>query len=200
MNYTEYKEDIGYFYEVTPMIDMQHFVEITLASLANKSQDFYFYKTNKKTAYLPINYKNIIENIMYEANGWGIRFSPLINIKTYYENQLDWEIKLANQINKYLNTHDKQISIDLENDYYKIEFQDEEINQIMAEYDDDFLNIVDHFTNLLKDQLNNDRAYQLREKEFNRKIERLNTKAQKSLILNIRNKGIKNPNKYLKNK
>ena len=65
---------------IVPAIDMKHFVLLLLADLASKSPIIYFNDCNIKTACLSSDYKRIIQDIMYQENGWGIKFAELIDI------------------------------------------------------------------------------------------------------------------------
>lgn len=63
---------------------MKGFVTLLLADLASKQA---VCSTNKRIAYLPMDYKVRIEKIMYSEHSWGTIFSKLIDINEYYEDQ-----------------------------------------------------------------------------------------------------------------
>lgn len=141
----EQKKIIG----IEPVVDMKSFVILLLADLASKSPIIHFDNPNIKTACLSIDYKKIIEGIMYEKNGWGIKFATIINIYSYYEFQLEWENKLGLTLEKVLIKLNKKLNLDFINDKILIDFTEEEIKKIKNKYDQETLRNMDHFSNLI---------------------------------------------------
>lgn len=142
-------DDTSYFEDITPLLDMKHFVELLLADLASKTPIIYLDGRTTKTAVLSFYYKDIIQNIMYSNNGWGIKFAKIINIHSYYEYQQDWEKKLGNTVRKVLKDLNKEINYDLAYDNFYIEFTSEEISNIKKNFDSETLLIMDYFSNLV---------------------------------------------------
>lgn len=116
---------------------------------------------------LNADYKRIIEDIMYQENGWGIKFAELINIYSYYEFQLDWERKLGKTIQRVINNLHKDFRFDFENDSIEIDFTEEEIKNIKGNYDNHSLEIMNHFSNLIASYAFS-RRYKLDRKEMDR--------------------------------
>lgn len=181
---------------VIPLIDMKHFVLLLLADLASKSPIIYFDGRNTKTACLGMNYKEIIEDIMYQENGWGIKFATLINIYSYYEYQSDWEKKLGRTIENVLRELKKELIYDLENDRILIDFTKEEIENIKSGFDEETLENMDHFTNLISGP-ETTRTFKLEMNEMNQNINRGMYQYHQSLVYELRRRGIKNPKKYI---
>lgn len=95
-----YKNDIEHYINITPVVDLKGFVTLLLADLASKTRNIW--TENTKYAFLPMDYKNRIEQIMYAENGWGIKFSKLIDINEYYEKQRQWEDNLGEVLSETL--------------------------------------------------------------------------------------------------
>ena len=163
------KNDINHFYETTALLEQSRFAELFLATLAYKTSIIYFYKTNKKMAQLPSDFKKTIETIMFCENGWGIRFSTLLDSEKYYKNQYGWENDFSNAISTYLKGKNKSIEYDFFHDAVLIQFTDQEISEIRSLYDEDILGIVDHFVSLVQNFSEN-RSHDLLGKESEREI------------------------------
>lgn len=191
-NMKEIQEDIGHFFDITPVIDMRHFVLLLPADLASKSKTV----PNDNIAYLPMDYKQRIQDIMLEANGWEIHFSKLIPIETYYEYQRKYEEKLGKMLKKVIQELRKPIEYDIENEVIKIPFTKEEIEKIKNDYDSETLKIMDHFTNLISNY-SFSRNYELDHKMNVRNKSRLETQNYNYLVYTLRSMKIKNPEKYL---
>lgn len=169
LNQNEIRKEQEQIIGIIPVMDMRNFVKLLLADLASKSK---IYKTNgNKYAHLSTDYKKIIEDIMYEENGWGIRFATLINIHTYYEFQSEWEQKLGRTLKKVLTELNKKMEFDYENDKIIIEFTKEEIDIIKSQYDVETLEVMDHFSNLM-DNIIFKRNYGLTRREMDRSVAR----------------------------
>jgi hypothetical protein len=180
---------------IIPVVDMKNFVLLMLADLASKSKIHYF-NNNIKIACLSTNYKEIIEDIMYEGNGWGIEFASLIDIYSYYEKQQDWEQELGCTIQEVLEELNKELRYDFEYDNIEIDFKEEEIDSIKNNYDEETLEVMDHFTNLMSSPIF-DRRYKLKQKEMDRSVNRRMDKAHDFLINDLRRNGVKCPEKYI---
>lgn len=134
---------------IEPVIDIKNFMMLLLADLASKSPIYHIGNVDLKTACLRTNYKEIIENIMYQENGWGIKFATLIDIYSYYEFQQEWETKLGTAFDIVLSKLNKKVRLDFENDIIEVEFTTEEIMDIKSQYDRETLIVMDHFSNLM---------------------------------------------------
>lgn len=162
----EQKKIIG----IVPVIDMKHFVELLLADLASKSPIIDCNNENTKTAYLSTDYKQIIQDIMYNEE-FGNKFIEIINIYTYYEYQLAWEQKLGNTLKKYLIESKKEFNYDFERDCITVNFTEEEIENIKSKYDQKTLNDMCFFTNLMSAHLFS-RIQNIELKDIKRNIKR----------------------------
>ena len=133
---------------IEPVIDMKHFVELLLVDLASKSPFTNKQDKNIKTSCLSTDYKQVIQDIMYDEE-FGNKFTEIINVHTYYEYQLAWEKKLGNTLEKYLKESKKEINYDFENDCIIVDFTKEEIENIKSKYDQKTLNDMCFFANLM---------------------------------------------------
>lgn len=165
------KIDSGYFYNVEPFIDLEHFVELFLISLANFNKLSSYSQDEKKeyTAVLPLNYKDNIYDAMFGPD--ALSFLHLINHYDYYENQSNWEYKLSEEINKYLMKNNKKLNYNFQNDRIEISFYDEEITKILEKYDSSIKNTMKNFISYI-DILGEKRYNRLTEKETKRNIRR----------------------------
>ena len=164
----EQKHIIG----IEPVMDINNFALLLLADMASKSKIFYSDKQNSMTASLPLNYCEVIEKIMYEENGWGIKFAELIDIYSYYECQSDWEQKLSIIIAKVLKEEKLNSNLILEHSYIEIQFTKAQIEEIRNRFDENTLMVMDHFSNLLGDNIFT-RSWQVANKESDRHMNRL---------------------------
>ena len=165
----EQKNIIG----IVPVMNMKNFVMLLLADLASKSRIYHLDGRKTKTACLSSDYKRIIEDIMYQENGWGIKFAELINIYTYYEFQQEWEEKLGRTLKEVLEKLQKEVIYDYERDIIEIEFTEEEIDNIKSMYDEKTLEVMDHFSNLINDYAFS-RRHKLDRKNFHKSSARWN--------------------------
>lgn len=154
-NITDYKSELS----------IKEFALLLLADLASKSKIKYFSNENIKIACLNIDYKKIIEYILYQESNWKIEFSKLIDMYYYLNFQGEWERDLGRTIGKILKELNKELNYDLENDVIKIEFTKDEIDNIKGEYDCEILKIMDHFSDLVNDSIFT-RKYQLEQKKY----------------------------------
>ena len=125
------KEDNGHFFDVEPVIDLEHFVELLLVTLANKDrlQPSFIDKRIKRHAILSTDYKKKIENTMYDEDSKC--FTKLIDYFDYYEHQSKWEMDISECLKKYSD----RIKYNFEFDYLEIEFTINEIKEILSKYD-----------------------------------------------------------------
>ena len=135
-------------------LNINEFVYLLLATLAQNPIIFDMKDRSKKIISLPIQYKQIIENILCADNGWKEEFSVLIDIEEYFENHFAWEQKLSLTLKQALIDLNKTFEYDFECDKLLIYFTQDEINMILSKYTDEELkNIMDHFANLLVDYI-----------------------------------------------
>jgi len=135
-------------------LSINEFVYLLLATLAQNSRIFDMKDRSKKIISLPIQYKQIIENILCADNGWKEKFSVLIDTEEYFENHFAWEQKLALTLKQTLIDLNKTFEYDFEYDKLLISFTQEEINMILSQYPNEGLkNIMEHFANLLVDYI-----------------------------------------------
>ena len=189
----EQKHIIG----IEPVMDINNFALLLLADMASKSKIFYSDKRNSMTASLPLNYCEIIEKIMYEENGWGIKFAELIDIYSYYENQSDWEMELGATISKILQDEKLKSDLDLECSHLNIHFTKAQIEEIKSRFDEEALDIMDHFSNLLGAYVYT-RQWSIESNEMTRNSNRYQYNTYKCLYYECIREGIKNPQKYIK--
>ena len=194
---TEIKDDIGYFENVFPVMDMIGFARLLLADLAIKSKVIYFNGWKDNVACLNGDYKARIEEIMYSDNGWAIKFSKLIDIKHYFNNQLTWEHQFSLALQSVLTELKKEWYYDFGYDDIKVSFNQNEIDKIKEEYDKETLEVMDHFSSLLSNVAMG-RKWQLEEKKMTRRLNRQREKNRSFMYNQMRRAGIKNPSKYIK--
>lgn len=161
-------------------MDFKCFVALLLADLASKSPITYFDEREIKTTCLNTRYKEIIENIMYQENGWGITFAELINIHSYYESQSDWEREFGTKLNEFVTKMGKEVKYNFITDNIEIDFTEKEINTIKGLFDEETLKNIDHFTTLINDPEFN-RKQVLEKKEIARGISRWKHKIKRGL-------------------
>lgn len=192
-----YKNDINHYIDITPIVDMKGFVTLLLAELASKDEGS-VRKGEVRYACLPIDYKSRIEQIMYQQNGWGIKFSRLIDINEYYEDQKQWEQNLGNTIKEVLSEIKNGYKIDcnFETDTLVIPFTVKEIETIKDSYDEETLEIMDYFSNLIVSYCYS-REFIIDQRYLNQDINRHKEQHHKFLINELRRYGVKNPEKYL---
>lgn len=135
-------------------LSINEFVYLLLATLAQNPKIFDMKDRSKKIISLPIQYKQIIENMLCADNGWKEEFSVLIDTEEYFENHFAWEMELAITLKQSLIELEKTYEYDFEYDRIRINFTQNEIDMIMSKYPDEELrNVMDHFANLLVDYI-----------------------------------------------
>ena len=136
------KDETSHFYDIVPVIDIKHFAELMLVSIAEQDKSN---KSEIKRAFIPSDYKKRIESIMYQENNWKIKFSKLIDITEYYDNQINWEDNLSIELSHI--SKDTKYSWELDSvyiDYNKqeietIDFNTKKINIILKEINHNIL-------------------------------------------------------------
>lgn len=181
MNYSNKRdiiEEQRYLIGIEPVVDMKNFVLLLLADLARKTKIHDFQNPNLKVALLPLEYRDIIEKIMYEENGWGTKFASIIPIYYYYENQREWECKLGKMIKSVLNEENLEHDFDLEYNCIRVYFTEDRINEIRSKSDSMLLEVIDHFSYLISSCLF-DRDAKIGNKELQRIESRLEYEIEK---------------------
>lgn len=134
----------------TVPLELTDFIHLLLITLAKNSKYYDFKNPTIKYACLPANYKEIINQILSERNGWHEKFSVLIDIEEYDKDHLKWEEKMSLTFKKILKDLGKTIEYNLEYDRLIIPFKTIELLKQMEKYNDEKINdIMEHFTNLL---------------------------------------------------
>lgn len=134
-------------------LSLEDFTILMFGVLAKNSKihdldDFY-----KKIACLPFNYKQNIENILCADNRWKDMFSILLDVDDYFYDHFAWEMNFSYMINKVLGDFNKKIECDLVMDRFRVCFTNDEVNYILSKYDEEVINRMDHFTNLITDYI-----------------------------------------------
>lgn len=125
-------------------LDLSDFVKMLLITLASTS------KSDQKVAYLPTNYKQIIQNIICADNDWKDEFSLLIDMDEYFEDHFSWELNLSIALKESLEELKKTVKYNFEKDALEINFTKTELDLMMKKYDDkSVINVMNHFASLL---------------------------------------------------
>ena len=132
-------------------ISIREFAILFLVKMADNSRGINFNNPNLKTAYIPFNYRERIENILCANNNWKDEFSVLINMEEYFEDHFDWEKVCASEILKVANELKKQLEFSIVSEYISITFSKDEIIKLLANYDCETVECMDHFVNLVLD-------------------------------------------------
>jgi hypothetical protein len=143
------KNDINHYYETTTLIDMKDFAKYLLLELANHSMVVNYDNPSIKTCSLPVNYKQIIKEIMYKDNGWGLAFSQLIDINEYYENELSWEEKFSNNLSLIIKESHKPAFYNWNYDTLEFKFEQGEINSALVDLDLNVKSRIEQFACLM---------------------------------------------------
>lgn len=130
-------------------LKIEDFVYLLSGTLGNNSKIIDLTNSNSRIVSLPSNYKQIIQNILCAENRWKEMFSCLIDIEEYFDNHFAWETELAKTLKKALIEMNKEVVYDFERDSLIITFTKEEVEEILNRYDEEIINSMDHFTNLL---------------------------------------------------
>lgn len=133
-------------------MDIKDFTYLLLAMLANKSKVINLKDKSIRTVSLPNTYKESIEKIMYQGNGWDEEFSILIDTEEYFSNHYKWEDKFSRCLKEVLKELNKDVEYDVVNDRIYIDFKQEEIDNILIKFQNEEINdVMDHFSNLVVD-------------------------------------------------
>lgn len=153
------KDEIEKYFDIDPLLSLEKFVELLFVSLANKTMLL----GRRKPISFPFDYLRIIENIMYNNDSsWKIKFSKLIDIRNYYGKQADWERDFGREINKYL--ANRKVTYDFQWNYFSLEITPEESESVLKKYDEETIENMEHFTNLLTNSCY-ERRFLLKRKE-----------------------------------
>lgn len=146
-------------------MDIKDFTYLLLAVLANNSETKIHAKNIREIS-IPGSYKEVIEKIMSQNNGWAEKFSVLIDVEEYFENNYKWEDKFSRCLRDVLKEMGKTIKYDVVYDCIDIVFTQEEVNSILEKYTDKKINEeMEHFSSLLVDY-SFTRRYKAMLKEF----------------------------------
>lgn len=133
-------------------MDIKDFTYLLLAMLADKSKVINLKDKSIRTISLPNTYKESIEKIMYQGNGWEKDFSILIDTQEYFANHYRWEDRFSRCLKEVLQELDKEVEYDIVSDRIYIDFKQEEIDSILSKFNDEEINDkMDHFSNLITD-------------------------------------------------
>lgn len=69
---------------MTKAMELKNFAYLMLACLSKERQIYSTVNTEQIIIFIPINYKQVIEEILCENNGWKDKFSTLINMEEYF--------------------------------------------------------------------------------------------------------------------
>lgn len=135
---------IDNYYNIEPVIDLYHFVELLLVTLANDQADDSNVEGIKIAKLYP-DFKEKIERAMFDENGYQLDYLQLIDGYQYYENQAKWEMSLAKNLQEYLKQNHKALEYNFEYDHIEIEFTVSEISRILENYDQKTQEIMKNF-------------------------------------------------------
>lgn len=139
--------------ENNDVISFEDFALLMLATLAKNSKNTYC-GGDIFIVSLPMQYKQIIQNILCADNGWKEEFSVLIDVNTYFDDHFAWERHLLIEISKVLSKLGKKVEFDLTDDKLLISLKKDEVDQILDRYqNNDVKDKMEHFTNLLVDYI-----------------------------------------------
>jgi len=144
------KSIIGDYYNIQTLVDMDNFIELLFASIANISLIYDFDNVNShESIYVPINYKEIIKDIMYNEDTPILNLSKIIEIEKYYFDQEEWEKEFDCSVEKYLTKTDKIKTYSQNNNSIEIKFNSNEIKQILLKYDADIVDVTSYFAYMI---------------------------------------------------
>ena len=137
-------------------LDLRNFAILLITTLVNNSEINDLTNKDNKIAFLPVDYKQRIENILCTENAWKEKFSSLINLQ-----------ELALQIKNILQQMGKNFEYDFLKESINISFTQKEIDLILSNYkDDNIKNTMNHFVSLISDYIYT-REYQERFNDYN---------------------------------
>ena len=137
------------------VLDLKKFTYLFLATMAKKTPIIQLDAKNKHIldCRLPVNFKQNIQNIMCEQNGWAEKFSNLIDITEYFYDHFAWERKFSRAIDEVLKELNKKCTLDIECDSISIDFTEKEVNLILSKFPTPLKDNMNHFANLVADQI-----------------------------------------------
>lgn len=135
------------------VLSLEDFTILMFGMLAKNSKLNDLDNSDNLIACLPFNFKQNIENILCANNGWKDIFSILIDVSEYFDDHFMWEMNLSYMIKKVLNDLNKNIECDLVTDMFYVCFNADEVSSILDKYEENIINKMDHFTNLLTDYI-----------------------------------------------
>lgn len=135
------------------VLTKKQFICLLLAKLAEKTPIIQAKPKNKDilVCCLPARYKQNIQNIMCEQNGWTEKFSNLIDVEEYFENHFVWETKISNTLEDVLQELNKSYKYNFYYDRIEITFTQEEVDAIYKKFTKPVIENMDHFANLVGD-------------------------------------------------
>lgn len=143
------ENSIGHFCDIEPLIDFNNFAELFLACLMNKSEVVFIGNDKIKSAKLPIYYKELIQDIMYEQKNWRIKIHILFDIRLYYDKQIIWEKEFGVALNNCLKKDIIKHNYNFVDDVIEVECNDIEIKKILDKFDNDCLDVMESFVDLM---------------------------------------------------
>ena len=135
------------------VLTIKQFTYLFLATMAEQSKIIQLDPKNKDilVCVLPATYKQNIQNIMCEQNGWAEKFSTLIDVEQYFDNHFHWEDMLSLQIEDALETLGKKYEYDFFTDTIRIDFSKGEVEVILQKFPKSAQENMDHFARLVGD-------------------------------------------------
>ena len=135
------------------VLTLKQFAYLFLATMADQSKIIQLDPKKKDIleCVLPVTYKQNIQNIMCEQNGWAEKFSTLIDVEEYFDNHFIWEDMLSFQIEDALKTLGKDYVYDFSSDTIRIEFSKGEVEVLLKKFPKAARENMDHFARLVGD-------------------------------------------------
>ena len=121
-------------------MDIKDFTCLLLAKVADKSKLVDLMGEGTKIACLPNSYKEIIEKIMDQGNVKNNKFSALIDVEEYFDDNYEWEDKFSRCLREVLKEMKKKVDYDFVFDRIEIIFTKDEIAEILSRYTDENIN------------------------------------------------------------
>lgn len=137
------------------VLTLKQFACLLLAKLAEKTPLLQLNPKNQDVLVccLPARYRQNIQNIMCEQNGWAEEFSNIIDVEKYFENHFLWEYELSKTIEEVLNDLKKSYKYNFYHDRLEIMFTKEEVDTILKNFTKPVKENMDHFANLVGDRI-----------------------------------------------
>lgn len=128
-------------------LNMNSFIELFLTTLAERTKFVDYERPYLVIVAIPISYKKVIETIMYEESSCVDKYSKLMDIEKYYQNQSDWEMEFVTTLDIFLAQNEKNTRYNFENDFICIDFIEDEIQEILEKYDENTIETMRNFAN-----------------------------------------------------